>query len=85
MTDTAMRGWKAFEAQLRGTDGVSSRLRIGGRTEYVTVEEAEDGMDVVTTIDTDLQDIAEKALRQQLEIIDGEWGCCILMETHSGK
>ncbi len=76
---------KAFEVQLRGTDGLSSRQRIGGRTEYVTVEEAEDGMDVVTTINTDLQDIAEKALRQQLEVIDGEWGCCILMETHSGE
>ena len=76
---------KAFEAQLRGTDGMSARQRIGGRTEYVTIEEAEDGLDVVTTIDTDLQDIAEKALRQQLGIIDGEWGCCILMETHSGE
>lgn len=76
---------KAFEEQLRGRDGVSSRQRIGGRTEYVTIDEAEDGMDVVTTINTDLQDITEKALRERLERIDAEWGCCILMETHSGE
>ena len=76
---------KQFDKQLRGVDGVSSRQRIGGRTEYVTIQEAEDGMDILTTIDIDLQDIAEKALRQQLVEIDGEWGCCMLMETHTGE
>ena len=42
---------KRFDPELRGKDGLSSIQRIGGRNESVTVKEAEDGMDVITTID----------------------------------
>ena len=43
--------------ELRGVDGLSSIQRIGGRNESVTEEEAKDGLDVVTTIDANLQDM----------------------------
>lgn len=76
---------KRFDRELSGTDGVSTRQRIGGRWENVTVVEAIDGQDVVTTIDADIQDIAETALRAKLEYTQADWGCCMLMETHSGK
>lgn len=75
---------KSFEKELHGMDGVSSLQRIGGRNEYVTIEEAQDGMDVVTTIDINLQDITEHALLNKLQERDAQWGCCILMETHTG-
>lgn len=76
---------KHFEDQLRGTDGMSTRQRIGGRWENVTTEEAIDGLDIVTTIDADLQDIAETELLRRLENTEADWGCCILMETKSGN
>lgn len=74
-----------FDKELRGTDGRSTRQKIGNRFENITVDEAEDGMDVVTTVDVDLQDIVESSLRRRLEHTQADWGCCILMETKSGK
>lgn len=76
---------KRFNKELQGIDGIATRQRIGGRWENVPVVEAVDGMDIVMTIDADIQDIVENTLRHRLERVDGEWGCCILMETHSGK
>lgn len=75
---------KCFDEQLSGTDGMSTRQRIGGRWENVTTVEAIDGLDIVTTIDADLQDIAETALLRRLILTDADWGCCILMETKTG-
>jgi len=75
---------KQFDEQLRGIDGMSAKQRIGGRIESVTIEEAKDGLDVVTTIDANLQDIAENALLVKLNEKSAKWGCCILMETKTG-
>ena len=75
---------KRFDKELRGIDGMSSIQKIGGRYESVTVEEAQDGMDVVTTIDANLQDIVENALLVKTAERKAKWGCCILMETQTG-
>ena len=75
---------KGFDKELRGQDGMSSIQRIGGRNEQVTITEAEDGLDVETTIDAVLQDIVENALLDKLEERNAKWGCCILMETQTG-
>ncbi|MBO4666175.1 MAG: penicillin-binding protein 2 [Paludibacteraceae bacterium] len=75
---------KAFDKELAGVDGVSTRQRVGGRWENVTVEDEVDGLDVVTTLNTDLQDIVETALRERLHATNADWGCCILMETKNG-
>ena len=75
---------KGFDKELRGEDGMSSIQRIGGRNESVTVEEAQDGLDVVTTIDANLQDIVENALLAKTKERNAKWGCCILMETQTG-
>ena len=75
---------KGFDKELRGVDGMSSIQRIGGRNESVTIEEAQDGLDVVTTIDANLQDIVENALLVKTAERGAKWGCCILMETQTG-
>ena len=75
---------KGFDKDLRGVDGMSSIQRIGGRNESVTIEEAKDGLDVVTTIDANLQDIVENALLAKTAERNAKWGCCILMETQTG-
>ncbi|MBR1473928.1 MAG: penicillin-binding protein 2, partial [Paludibacteraceae bacterium] len=75
---------KRFDKELSGIDGMSSIQRIGGRNESVTIEEAKDGMDVVTTIDANLQDIVENALLAKTAERNAKWGCCILMETQTG-
>ena len=75
---------KRFDEELRGEDGLSNIQKIGGRYESVTVEEAKDGLDVLTTIDANLQDMVENALLAKVTEKNAKWGCCILMETQTG-
>jgi len=48
-------------------------------------EDPVDGFDIVTTLDLDLQDVADKALRRQLEAQNALWGTTIVMEVHTGE
>ena len=75
---------KSFEKELHGIDGISNLQRIGGRNELVTIKEAQNGLDIVTTIDINLQDIVENTLQNKLQERNAQWGCCILMETQTG-
>ena len=76
---------KTFEDDLHGIDGLAVRERMGGKWENVPVREAINGYDLVTTLDANLLDITETALRGCLERTQADWGCCILMEASSGK
>lgn len=40
---------------------------------------------MVTTLDVDIQDVAEKALRDQLIAMQADWGTAILMEVATGE
>jgi cell division protein FtsI (penicillin-binding protein 3) len=43
------------------------------------------GADILTTIDINIQDVAEEALLRQLEINKADHGCAILMEVKTGE
>jgi cell division protein FtsI (penicillin-binding protein 3) len=79
----------AFDRSLRGEDGNTLMQSISGIA-TVPVPDRENrepahGMDVVTTLDVELQDIAESALRDQLERMKAEWGTVVLMEVATGE
>ena len=75
----------SFNSNLKGTPGLSTRQKVANNyMENVQVEPV-DGMDVNTTIDIDLQDIAEKALIDGVKQFDAAVGYAILMEVHSGE
>jgi len=76
---------KTFDTELHGIDGLALRERMGGKWEDVSVREAVNGYDLVTTLDANLLDITETALRSCLERTQADWGCCILMEANTGK
>lgn len=76
---------KRFDKELRGVDGLSKRQKVEGRYQNIIIKEPEDGADILTTLDANLLDIATDALRDRLIEESSDWGCCILMETHSGK
>ncbi len=80
---------EAYRAELAGRNGRAVRQRIArgfyGRVAGAGHEDPEDGYDVVTTLDLDLQDVADKALRQQLERQNALWGTTIVMETRTGE
>ena len=76
---------KQYDRLLHGKPGVEEKTHINGHTEYITVQEPEDGYDLITTIDANLQDIAESQLRQKLTEKEAEWGCVVLMEVKTGE
>lgn len=80
---------EAYREELAGRDGKALRQRIArgfyGRVAGGGHEDPEDGYDVVTTLDLDLQDVADKALRRQLEAQNAIWGTTIVMEVHTGE
>lgn len=74
---------------LRGTDGKRAKQQIGkGQwkpiADYNQIE-PQDGYDVYTTIDVNIQDIAHHALLEQLEKYKADHGCVVVMETKTGE
>ncbi|WP_236980290.1 penicillin-binding protein [Membranihabitans maritimus] len=79
----------SYNEVLKGNHGERYVQRIGRGT-YIPVEgllntEAEEGADLQTTLNVNLQDIAEHSLRKVLEDHEGEWGTAIVMEVKTGK
>jgi len=77
------------EKYLRGKDGKRWKQKIGkGQwkpiVDYNQVE-PQDGYDIYTTINTNIQDIAHHSLLEQLEKYDAEHGCVVVMEVKTGE
>ncbi len=75
----------AYELYLKGESGVSYKQNLSGRWVTRTEIEPRDGMDIITTVNIKLQDIAENALLKQLEKSQADWGTAVLMEVKTGK
>lgn len=77
-----------FDAVLHGTDGREClRITDYGRVRDFdsTYTKAVDGEDIRTTIDIDIQELADRALRAETDsIADIEGACLVLMEVHTG-
>ncbi len=80
---------EAYREELSGVNGHAMRQRIArrfsGRVPGSTYREPIDGCDVVTTLDPDLQDVADKALRNRLTEQNALWGTTIVMEVQTGE
>ncbi len=88
-TDEPLAGLeRTFDTQLAGTDG-SARYEVGGGSRIPlgenTITKAVDGLDLVTTIDQDLQWYAQRVLRQTVEDAGGESGAAIVMDSRTGE
>ena len=66
-----------------GTKEVPMRTDLD-KVDTIVLREKVDGHDIVSTIDTRYQDIAESALRDALRRFGGAAGCAILMEMQTG-
>lgn len=75
----------AYEQYLKGTNGISYRENLSGRWVTRTEIAPTDGMDIITTINIKLQDIAENALYRQLKVTGADWATAILMEVETGE
>ena len=91
---TGLEGY--YDSILRGQDGkyVCRRLTRGTWIPFedgslpdedsTLVQHRKDGKNIVATIDTRYQDIAETALRRSMNQYGGNAGCAILMEVETG-
>ncbi len=79
----------AFAPYLRGSDGVRLQQKIGKNQWKPISSENEidpnDGYDVYTTIDVNMQDVAHHALLEQLEYFEADHGTAVVMEVTTGE
>jgi len=91
-------GWKGSGAgiegafgkdYLEGEDGKRLKQKIAkGQYKPINDEneiEPKNGLDVISTINVNIQDIAHHALLEQLEKFEAEHGTVVVMETKSGE
>jgi cell division protein FtsI (penicillin-binding protein 3) len=79
----------AYNDYLAGTQGIRLMQRLNGdvwmpmndRNEI----EPRDGEDIITTLDVNLQDVAQNALMQQLISQDADHGTVVLLEVKTGE
>lgn len=78
-----------FDTYLKGVDGKGFYERLpGGYMKPVDLESdiaSTPGLDVVTTLDVNFQDIAESALRAQVSKTRARYGSVVLMEIETGE
>jgi len=74
----------SYDSILRGTPGITGRRKILNKYMNIPVTLPIDGGDIVTTIDVNMQDLAERAVLDELNLINGEMGVAILMEVETG-
>ena len=77
----------SYDSILRGKDGISHSMKVRNKRVQIIDVEAEDGHDLMTTIDVDIQDMAEKALVSKLKepSVNGLLGMAIVMEVSTGE
>jgi cell division protein FtsI (penicillin-binding protein 3) len=78
-----------FDTQLKGTQGQVLVQKIAGGITIPVESKAQitpqPGKDIYTTINVELQDVAEAALYRALQHHQAEHGCVVLMEVKTGR
>lgn len=74
-----------YDTLLHGVAGLNSVRRLGGGWTNVVEVDPVEGMDIRTTIDINIQDIAEKSLLDMLKKIDAASGTAVVMEVATGE
>ena len=83
--DSARLGLElSYDSILRGTSGLTNRRKVLNKYMNIPVTLPVDGCDIVTTIDVNMQDLAERAVIEELKLIGGDLGVAILMEVETG-
>ncbi len=78
----------AYDDVLRGIEGLVFMEKVSGNFWIPTTSNLnvspQDGMDVSTTIDVEIQDIAQSALWNRVKEVEADWGTVIVMEVETG-
>ncbi len=79
----------SFNNDLKGTEGLAMAQRVAGNV-WIPLNggvevEPKDGLDVVSTLDINLQDVAQRALHRSLDENAADHGTAVLMEVATGE
>ncbi|MGI6231268.1 MAG: penicillin-binding protein [Prevotella sp.] len=74
----------SYDSILRGTDGIVHRRKVLNKFLDIPDTPPTDGDDILTTIDVDMQDLAERSVLDELREINGNVGVAIVMEVATG-
>ncbi len=74
----------SYDSILRGTNGITHRRKVMNKFLSITDTPPIDGADIITTIDVNIQDLAERSLIDELKEINGNVGVAIVMEVETG-
>ena len=79
----------AYGSYIDGESGKRLMRRIAGGVWMPVNQDIEiapkEGADIISTIDINMQDVAQRALKKQLIASDADHGCVILMEVVTGE
>jgi cell division protein FtsI (penicillin-binding protein 3) len=79
----------SFNNDLAGRDGEALFRKMAGGSWKPMHDDSEirpqDGVDIQTTLDVNLQDVAESSLANHLARHDADYGCVVLMEVETGE
>ncbi|MBD1429699.1 penicillin-binding protein [Sphingobacterium litopenaei] len=79
----------AYGDYIEGTSGAQMMQRIAGGVWVPLNREVEvapvDGSDIISTIDVNMQDMAQRALGKQMVVSNADEGCVVLMEVQTGE
>lgn len=80
---------EAYDDVLKGKDGKRLMQRLSGNVWMPVRDKAEiepqDGKDLITTLDINIQDVAEQSLEKHLTFHNADHGCAVLMEVETGE
>ncbi|MDX9883750.1 MAG: penicillin-binding protein [Prolixibacteraceae bacterium] len=72
------------ESYLAGENGKALKRNFSGRWINIPLTEPQDGKDIITTLNVNLQDYAQNALMRQMEKSQAKWGTAVVMEVATG-
>ena len=74
----------SYDSILRGSDGIVHRRKVLNKFLDIMDTPPINGGDILTTIDVDIQDLAERSVLDELKKINGNVGVAIVMEVATG-
>lgn len=74
----------SYDSLLRGTTGIKHRRKVLNKFLDIMDTPPIAGADIITTIDVGMQDLAERAVIDELREINGNVGVAIVMEVQTG-
>lgn len=74
----------SYDSILRGTNGIIHRRKVLNKFLDIMDTPPINGADIVTTIDVNMQDLAERSLIKELKQINGNVGVAIVMDVPTG-